>query len=197
MFLLNLPFITARQRSCGKVMFSVVRVCHSICPQGMPVHGPAHLCVGSWFRSHYKALPLCKGPSVPVHVKTCSVCSPYCRQASGWHSTEMPSCLVQFWLPRHSKLLWWLISLFQWIEWGHASLCLDPTLYRWYKKFKKTNLGACSIIVRKAPDIANPVKPTHRLRTATASSTCPQPMKPSPHPTEAAPIKPVYPNQVT
>ena len=47
-------------------MFSVVRVCHSICPQGMPVHGPAHLCVGSWFRSHYKALPLCKGPSAPV-----------------------------------------------------------------------------------------------------------------------------------
>ena len=22
----------------------------------------------------------------------CSICSPYCRQAGGWHSTEMPSC---------------------------------------------------------------------------------------------------------
>ena len=27
--------ITASQRSCGKVMFSVVCVCHSVCPQGV------------------------------------------------------------------------------------------------------------------------------------------------------------------
>ena len=32
-------------------------------------------------------------PPLPRHVQTCSVCTPDCRQAGGWHSTEIPSCL--------------------------------------------------------------------------------------------------------
>ena len=34
----------------------------------------------------------CTG-TTPRNVQTCSLCSPYCRQAGSWHSTEMPSCL--------------------------------------------------------------------------------------------------------
>ena len=37
LFQSTITLISARQRSCGKVMFSVVCVCHSICPQGSHV----------------------------------------------------------------------------------------------------------------------------------------------------------------
>ena len=35
-------------------------------------------------------------PPTSKHVQTCSLCSPDCWQAGGWHLTEMPSCLFWF-----------------------------------------------------------------------------------------------------
>ena len=41
----------------------------------------------------------CTAPILtPVHVQNFSLCRPCCRQAGGWHSTEMPSCFsFDFW----------------------------------------------------------------------------------------------------
>ena len=49
--------ITARQRSCGQVMFSVVSVCQSFCLQG---GGGGTPCMGPW------------PPPIPPHAQTCS-----------------------------------------------------------------------------------------------------------------------------
>ena len=59
--------ITAHQRSCGRVMFSVV----SAHMEGKVVQGP-----------------------LPEHIQTSSLWSADCRQAGDCHSTEMPSCYL-------------------------------------------------------------------------------------------------------
>ena len=111
--LMSIFIFTEYQRSCRKVMFSAVCVCHSVyrrgwvstqgpdpsllslfqfqpCPftiQGPP---PRHVQTCATWASPYRdplATPL------PQPVQTCSLCSAYiCRHAGCWHSTEVPSC---------------------------------------------------------------------------------------------------------
>ena len=99
----------ARQRSCGKVIFSVLSVCHS---DILSVHRGS--CTGSWHCSPTTgssiSTHLCTGPSPTPsrHVKTCStwnflygypprhcyLCSMYCQQEGIWKLTEMRSCFL-------------------------------------------------------------------------------------------------------
>ena len=68
--------ITALQRSCGKTMFSVVSVCYSACPQrGSP-------CNYTWTCTNLRFV-----------------------KASGWPSTERPSCYHTRSVTRGTKLL--------------------------------------------------------------------------------------------
>ena len=100
-YFLMTTFITARQRSCGKVMFSVVCVCVCVFREGRgirpltqpPLKHPSP-------PSPYRALPLSDtfklvqlGPP-PRHTQTCSLCKENCQLEGGWHSTERPSCIV-------------------------------------------------------------------------------------------------------
>ena len=80
--------VTARQQSCGKVMFSVTCVSHSVHRvwRGRSVQGPGSSlpCTGC---GRVQAL-------IPTRqVQTGSLCIPHCQQVGRWHSTEMPSCL--------------------------------------------------------------------------------------------------------
>ena len=77
--------VTARQRSCGKIMFSVVCVRHS-------VHGGGGgLCTGpqpSRTSSNLFNLDLTVQPT-PTYLNLCTLNG---RLSASWHSTEMPSC---------------------------------------------------------------------------------------------------------
>ena len=78
-------------------MFSVVRVC-AILFRGHPQVTTVNDAIGqsqiTW-DTHPSPSPLLYNAPPPTHrhVQTCSLCSPDCRQAGGWHSTEMPSCI--------------------------------------------------------------------------------------------------------
>ena len=114
-FRYTLPTIfAARQQSCGKVMFSVLFVCHSVCQQGNHVTtvswGPPPPQPRPWTPTHTR-IPW---PQlwIPGPVQIRSVCSPYIgRQDDDWHSTEMRSCLVTFLLtnPLFSVTKWLVI----------------------------------------------------------------------------------------
>ena len=62
--------VTIRHRICGKVVFLVV--CLSV-------------------RGGSCTSTLSNAPATGPRPQTCSLCSPYGRQAGGWHLTEMPS----------------------------------------------------------------------------------------------------------
>ena len=82
---------------CLPVSLSVHReVPHVQCPGVIPL-----LCTGHWpqpcpppldISKHVQLGPHCTG--TPRHIQTCSLWSIDCREAGGWHSTEMPSCVV-------------------------------------------------------------------------------------------------------
>ena len=83
--------ITANQRSCWKVMYSVLSLCHSVCSQGRDV-SMRPPCMVISYRSH-------GNPPLHGRVQTCLWCSPdICWQTGGWHSTEVPSRFFNFWL---------------------------------------------------------------------------------------------------
>ena len=76
--------ITTHQRSCGKLMLSVISVCpHWGGGGGVP-------CTGPW------PLPSVQGltppPSTHRHVRTSSLWTTDCQQVGGWHLTEIPPC---------------------------------------------------------------------------------------------------------
>ena len=91
-YFLMATFITARQRSCGKVMFSVVCVC--VCFQRggtRPLTQPP---------PPYTTLPLSDmsklvqlGPPPPTYLRLVHYAE-NCQRAGAWHSAEMPSCIV-------------------------------------------------------------------------------------------------------
>ena len=112
---------SARQRSCGKVTFSVVPFCQSICSQGGDTMWPVPMMP---FVSHHTRTLLtpvlaliqlghsCTNPQTCLavfkwsltvhgftpsrHLQTCSLCILYSQQASSWLSTEMPPFLDLF-----------------------------------------------------------------------------------------------------
>ena len=73
-------YFTARRRSCGKVMFSVVSV-----HRGPILPLPMIPLVSSPYRTP---------PPQPGHVQTYSLHSPDCRHVGGRHSNELPSCFT-------------------------------------------------------------------------------------------------------
>ena len=79
---------TARQRSCGKVMFSVESVC-------LPTkEGPPCTGIQAKFSLHGHPLSVqCFAP-LPRHIPICSPRSRDIWQADSWHSTEMLSCVT-------------------------------------------------------------------------------------------------------
>ena len=106
----------ACQWSCAKVMFSVISAC-LVGEEGIPTQGhppppsplpqpshPGHVQICSTLTSlyrvpvprHIQLVPHWTVTPPPKHVQTCSLCSPDCWQAGGWHLTEMPSCLFWF-----------------------------------------------------------------------------------------------------
>ena len=106
--------IIPRQRSFGKVMFSVVSVCHFVYG-GVLVQGPGlplyrvpapatqnMLNLVQLATSLYKDSPpdmfklFNMDPTLqwfPGHLQICPLWSTDCRQVGGWHSTDMPSCV--------------------------------------------------------------------------------------------------------
>ena len=106
-----MQLFTARQRSCRKVMFSVMSICLSIClsvstgwvpmcPLPMmpvvtsPYSDPHPLCP---HHTGFTVSPLnipWAPHSLDRHVQ--SLWSPDCWQAHAWHSTEMPSLYLRW-----------------------------------------------------------------------------------------------------
>ena len=78
-------------------MFSVVRVCAILFrehPQVTTVNDAIGQSQITWGHpSQPCPLTIQCPPPTHRHIQICSLCSPDCRQAGGWHSTEMPSCI--------------------------------------------------------------------------------------------------------
>ena len=107
----------ACQWSCAKVMFSFISTC-LVGEEGIPTQGhpptlaptpalaPPRTCwnlfnfdltvQGPSAQTYSTCTSLDSTPPPSKHVQTCSLCSPDCWQAGGWHLTEMPSCLFWF-----------------------------------------------------------------------------------------------------
>ena len=67
-------FITARQRSCGKIMFSVVSVCQSFCPGGWVLCDHYPWCIGPHHTGNLPspALMYSPLPHSTGHIQTCT-----------------------------------------------------------------------------------------------------------------------------
>ena len=103
--------ITVRQRSCWKLLFSVMSVCHSV-HRGDPMWPLPVMHWTSPYRDMppaqprpsdmFKLLqlgPQCTGNPLPsTHVRTCSLSSTYDWQAGGWYPTGMLSCDITYYI---------------------------------------------------------------------------------------------------
>ena len=109
--------ITARQRSCGMIMFSVVSVCHSVHQVGWGSHVTIiHDALGP----HHPRAPIPNvGPQEPPLSLGLTPLDtrPYCKAplpvpASDiwWSSLESCSSLLHLRTPTNSADIWWLLK---------------------------------------------------------------------------------------